>query len=661
MKDFVSTYALSTTSFVCSIFSVLGSICVISSYAIAKTKSNPKAAQLIVNLALADLFWFVSSLALSGYWVAKKLVPPLVCMVCSPILAFSRTASLVWTCAVSFDVYMSVNRRKWLWKNEQSQWEIYRRRYIVAVLVLSCPLPLYTMVNQQNDSGLGCRVGYEKIGSWAEFFFPELFPILIGYIFILVVVVLVRNRMSLKNFPRSVRKRRRKIMYYYVLAAFVCWTPVIIFYICELFVAFNMLNPEEPWMETLELVARATHYLTGFFNFVIFGMSDPHLKRSFYLVLYSLGLSCCLSPAVAVSHSTGKVALMTSDIEKSVMFDGPIATSAELNRNKRETQRHIKLSMEDKLQLYKDRPDLDSRTRKSLLAKSSPQQISINQDKDMVLSPSPVGLPLDNQLRQRDDDDDEDDDGKDGARKNRNTNSPLRIHSSTGRDRTTRFHESMSDGTEGGRLADACMSRPLRGADRQTISVNNQDDESKEIMTCEIFRHEHSILGSSIGHAQQLLGFQAADVNTANSDSHSETSVVGLKRGGGRDAQPDSYDCNWHDRIHVDDSEAGGIDLDLARPLLQESRALSSLSALSATAAPVYVDVSHTVPSPAKDNPSNVVSVLHGSVGERGSVNGGRAQVLSDSSVNDVENVEDHDSSSSDEEDEEDFELKSPI
>jgi hypothetical protein len=38
------------------------------------------------------------------------------------------------------------------------------------------------------------------------------------------------------------------------------------------------------YVEAFEVFCRCSLYLTGFVNFLIFGMSDPHLSRSFSLV-----------------------------------------------------------------------------------------------------------------------------------------------------------------------------------------------------------------------------------------------------------------------------------------------------------------------------------------------------------------------------------------
>lgn len=125
-----SIFAISVTTFACSLLSLLGSILVLLSYVIASTNSKPKAAQLIRNLALADFFWFLSSLIQATYWLfTTKNVPTVLCFVCSPIVIFTRMASLIWTCAISFDVLMSVNKRKWRTQGE-GEYNLILKEYI---------------------------------------------------------------------------------------------------------------------------------------------------------------------------------------------------------------------------------------------------------------------------------------------------------------------------------------------------------------------------------------------------------------------------------------------------------------------------------------------------------------------------------------------------
>lgn len=262
------------STFGCSLLSLLGSILVLISYAIARTKTKPKAAQLIRNLAIADFLWFSCSLGESSFWIwgHDTIVPTWFCSLASPIVIFTRMSSLIWTCAVSCDVLLSVYFRKWLWRIEEndegSQFNKcvpMRMRYYILVLIFSIPGALLNIIKQQNpeDQDLGCSYGYEQLGVWYEVFFTELLPIALGFMFNCCVFIMVRSRMSLKAFPQSVRKRRRQIMYHYIIVCIVCWAPTILFYITEI---------SGIYVKYLELIARTTLYLTGFFNFIVYAM-----------------------------------------------------------------------------------------------------------------------------------------------------------------------------------------------------------------------------------------------------------------------------------------------------------------------------------------------------------------------------------------------------
>ena len=146
-------------------------------------------------------------------------------------------ASLIWTCAISVDVLMQVNKRKWLWQTtgEESRWLLYRWIYFSIVCLFALPGCILNIINQQRfDSNLGCNAYSEKLGNWFTVFITELLPISLGYLCNIFVYIKVRSRMSLKSFPLSVRKRRRKIMYNYIIVCNVCWCPTIIFYIVQL-------------------------------------------------------------------------------------------------------------------------------------------------------------------------------------------------------------------------------------------------------------------------------------------------------------------------------------------------------------------------------------------------------------------------------------------
>ena len=123
-------------------------------------------------------------------------------------------------------------------------------------------------------------------------------------------------------------------MYHYVLICVICWTPTIIFYISEL---CGLHSP------VLEVISRVSLYSTGFFNFLAFGMQDPHLKRALLVSLYMTGIR----------------SLKTNDVEKNVMFGGDINSRADVTRPKKDIYRYHTLTREQKKILYRERPDLD--------------------------------------------------------------------------------------------------------------------------------------------------------------------------------------------------------------------------------------------------------------------------------------------------------------
>ena len=68
--DMVTSWDMWVT-FVCSALSLLGSAAVIVSYMVTKSTANPRAAQLICNLALTDFVWFLSAFVqtiILGVW-----------------------------------------------------------------------------------------------------------------------------------------------------------------------------------------------------------------------------------------------------------------------------------------------------------------------------------------------------------------------------------------------------------------------------------------------------------------------------------------------------------------------------------------------------------------------------------------------------------------
>ncbi len=142
-------------------------------------------------------------------------MPDILCLICCPTVVFSRAATLIWTCAISFDVYMSLNRRKWFWKGEENRWNAYRQVYVIIVVALAAPATIASMVQQHSGSAeLGCSAGYKSLG-WYTVFFT----------FNVVIYAMVRERMRLKAFPQSVRKRRGHIHYYYIIACIFAGHP----------------------------------------------------------------------------------------------------------------------------------------------------------------------------------------------------------------------------------------------------------------------------------------------------------------------------------------------------------------------------------------------------------------------------------------------------
>lgn len=128
----------------------------------------------------------------------------------------------------------------------------------------------------------------------------------------------------------------------------------------------------------LEFIARCALDSSGFFNFLIFGLNDPHLRRSFSVLLQHLGCGCCCNPS---GEELSSNILKTSDVNKMVMFDGPIAESAENSRTLKQKHHYMKLSRADKVRLYEDRPDLDPRKKR------------LSQSKARSKSSVPISVP----------------------------------------------------------------------------------------------------------------------------------------------------------------------------------------------------------------------------------------------------------------------------
>mmetsp|Transcript_16927 Transcript_16927/g.25527 ORF Transcript_16927/g.25527 Transcript_16927/m.25527 type:complete len:542 (+) Transcript_16927:49-1674(+) len=337
----------------CSALSLLGSLIVILSYCLVKTSSSkPRAARLILNLALADCVWFSASFIQALFWVFEGdygepgKVPVGVCYVCSPLVTLSRISSLLWTCVIAFEAVQAVSKRKWLTEVEESRY--YDYAYVSFVYIFAMPGALLAIIKQHTgEHSLGCEPDYEKLGKWYEVMFTELIPIAIGFSINVYAFFQVRKRMSSRAFPRSVRKRRKRVMYHYIVVCMLCWAPTIVFYILEISGIHSPL---------LEVLSRILLYTTGFFNFLVFGMQDPHLNRSFLRAMQWMGLGFC----VGVSADTN---LNRSFKEKTVMFENAEKTNADISKDKRTVYRYRRLSREDKALLYESRPDLNIKDR----------------------------------------------------------------------------------------------------------------------------------------------------------------------------------------------------------------------------------------------------------------------------------------------------------
>jgi hypothetical protein len=337
----------------CSLVSLIGSILVILSYSFVKTISTrPRAARIILNLSIADCVWFSASFIQSCFWLfagdygQPGNVPVSICSVCSPLVSLSRISSLLWTCVIAFEAVQSVKSRTWLSQTEQLSF--YDNAYLIFVYLFSVPGALLAIIKQHTgEHNLGCEPGYEKLGKWYEIVFTELIPIIGGFLFNIYAYLQVRRKLSSRAFPRSVRKRRKRVMYHYIIVCLLCWCPTILFYLLELFGVHRPM---------LEVISRVSLYTTGFFNFLVFGMQDPHLSRSFRKGLHMIGLGCL----VGVSAETD---LRRGAVEKTVMFENAQKTNADIAKDKKTVYRYHRLSREDRMHLYKARPDLDLKSK----------------------------------------------------------------------------------------------------------------------------------------------------------------------------------------------------------------------------------------------------------------------------------------------------------
>jgi hypothetical protein len=341
---------------ICSTFSLIGSLVVIFSFLLVRSSTTkPRAARIIFNLACADCVWFTSSLIQSIFWTFAGdygdpgKVPVALCFILSPLVTVSRISSLMWTCVIAHEAVQSVNQRKWNSEMEKSPCPDFK--YFLFVYSISLPGGILAIVKQHSvNHGFGCEPDYEKLGEWYEIMFTELIPIVCGFLWNIFAFFQVRTKMSSRAFPRSVRKRRKRVMYHYLIVCIICWIPTIIFYTLEILRFHSAF---------LEVVSRVCLYTTGFFNCLVFGMQDPHLNRSLKGIFQSLGLGC----VVGITSETN---LKRNAIEKTVMFENAEKTNADITKDKKTVYRYHRLSREDKADLYRTRPDLNLKGRDSL-------------------------------------------------------------------------------------------------------------------------------------------------------------------------------------------------------------------------------------------------------------------------------------------------------
>ena len=154
-----------------------------------------------------------------------------------------------------------------------------------------------------------------------------------------------------------------------------------------------------------QVIARATLYSTGFFNFLVFGMQDPHLRRSIQYIYYRLTMKS------SNQNQNNTTVLISNEVIKSVMFDESKNTNTNNSANntvasdgRRSSRRNSankknrsyklrRLSETDKNNLYVDRPDLDLREslikpkrqqltdENTLIAMINGQKVVINKNK----------------------------------------------------------------------------------------------------------------------------------------------------------------------------------------------------------------------------------------------------------------------------------------
>ena len=127
------------------------------------------------------------------------------------------------------------------------------------------PSAIHLMYEQHtDDANVGCRAEYEHIGDFLSIFLTEFVPITFGFCLNVFSFYRVKRKMASRAFPRSVRNRRRRVMLYYLAVCVLCWAPTMLHYAYSL--AFGSSR-------FLEVLARCLLYLTGLFNFLVFGIN----------------------------------------------------------------------------------------------------------------------------------------------------------------------------------------------------------------------------------------------------------------------------------------------------------------------------------------------------------------------------------------------------
>ena len=336
-----------------------------------KSWSGRNSSILIRNLALMDFVWFASAFICGNYWLFSPNggVPRVLCGIVSPLMVYTRLGSLLWSCVITYDVYAKVCRRGTMHDksgvmiagspssrsrsgekvflstdagaSDPSSWlarllhtvriVLWRYKYGIFVNVLAVPVAV--VLSSGNADGY-CEPGYESVGSWKKSVSLLVLPIFFGIAIQLYVYFKVREKMGLKAYPQSVRKRRRRIMYHYILVSALCWMPTFLLYVIEA-AGYSIV--------TMDIVARATLFTSGFFNFLVYGMHDPFLIRAFRVALSAVGLSCLLKKQAEPLKAD-------KDHNRIVMFnETTIGANADISKDKRAMIRDHRLSKAERI------------------------------------------------------------------------------------------------------------------------------------------------------------------------------------------------------------------------------------------------------------------------------------------------------------------------